>query len=131
MTDTRDHKPSPARPESGKPTPVRELKGEPPAVQAESDIAEAHVDVEGTRWTVRVLGRSGRASGSSAHLLLLGFWEGEDVGDEPSLEAMVAARALQALSAEALEAALAGAAKPSDADRRRGFFQDAGQARRR
>jgi hypothetical protein len=135
MTDPNSHKPPPARPGAGKPIPVRELTGErtaeSPAQPAESDIADAQVDVEGTRWTVRVLGRSGRASGATAHLLLLGFWEGDAVGDEPSLEAMVAGRTLQGVSTEALEAALSGARKPGASDRKRGFFQDASQARRR
>ena len=70
MTDPNSHKPPPARPGGGKPIPVRELTGErtaeSPAQPAESDIADAQVEVEGTRWTVRVLGRSGRASGATA-----------------------------------------------------------------
>jgi hypothetical protein len=131
MTDSKNHKPSPARPGAGKPIPVRELNGEPPPQPAESDVEEAQVEVEGAYWTVRVLARSGRASGATAHLLLLGFWESESVEDDPSLEAMVAARTLQGMSEEALAAALSDATKPSAHDRKRGFFQDAGQVRRR
>jgi hypothetical protein len=108
---------------------VRELTGEPTAQPAEAEVAEAYVEAEGIRWTVRVLGRSGRASAGSAPLLLLGFWEGSGSVDSPSLEAMVVARGLDELSGEALEAALGTAVKPPDPGRRSAFFQDVGQGR--
>lgn len=126
MTDSSQLEPQPAR---HKPTPAREIKGEAPSPPIESDVAEAHVEVRGTRWTVRVLGRAGGASGASPPLLLLGFWESD--ADAPSLEAMVVGRNLEELSAHALEAALATAAKPRDPERRVAFFPDAGQGPRR
>ena len=129
MTDPSRRKPPPARHPRGKPTPVRELIGETPLQPAESDVAEAFVEAEGIRWTVRVLGRSGRASGGSAPVLLLGFWEDGGSVDAPSFEAMVVARELGGLSAEALEAALGTAVKPRDPDRKKVFFQHVAQGR--
>jgi hypothetical protein len=124
MTDSSQLEPQPAR---QKPTPAREIEGEALPPPIESDVAAAHVEVQGTRWTVRVLGRAGRASGASPPLLLLGFWEGDAA--EPSLEAMVVGRTLGDLSDSALEAALATAAKRRDPDRRVAFFPDAGSPR--
>ncbi|MDH3423487.1 MAG: hypothetical protein OEN00_10885 [Gemmatimonadota bacterium] len=131
MPDSHHPKPHPARPQGGKPTPARALSGEPPVPSAESDVAEALVEVDGVPWTVRVQGRSGRASPTSAPLLLLGFWRDAETGGEPLLEAMVAGRTLGGQSPEVLEAALAIAKKPKDPARNRPFFQNAGQARRR
>ena len=82
-------------------------------------------------WTVRVQGRSGRASGASAPLLLLGFWKDVEAGGEPLLEALVAGRTLEGQSIEALEAALAIAQEPADPARKTPFFQGAGQVRRK
>mgnify|MGYP007062904820 CR=1 FL=1 len=129
MTDPSHRKPPPARHPRGRPTPVRELNGETPSLPAESDVAEAYVEAEGFRWTVRVLGQSGRASAGSAPLLLLGFWEDAGSADSPSLEAMVVARGLAGLSPEALEAALRSAVKPPDPDRKSVFFRDVGHGR--
>jgi hypothetical protein len=97
---------------------------------AESGVPEACIEVAGRRWTVRVLGRSGRTSTGAAPLLLLGFWDGQDEDAEP-LEALVVARTLEGLSEEELESALLTASKPPDPDRKRPFFPDAGQIRRR
>lgn len=129
MTDPNNHKPMPARPGGGKPIPVRELTGESPPQPIAADVTEAQVEVDGVRWIVRVLGRSGRASGTAAHLLLLGFWEGDVGGEGPALEAMVAGRSLEGMSTEALEAAHSKASKPQPPNRKRTFFKEAGQGR--
>ena len=134
MTEPRHHKPTPARtqgPEAGrKPTPARDLNGasSPPAPDA--DLPEAVIEVDGTPWTVRVLGRSGSASGRSPPLLLLGFWREGD-HEKPSLEALVVARAMSDLSTEALRDALSRAEKPGDPGHEKPFFADAAQTRRR
>jgi hypothetical protein len=88
------------------------------------------VEVDGTTWTVRVLGRSGGASGTSPPLLLLGFWDGAADGIHRR-EAMTVGRALSGLSPDALREALAEAGPPRDPDRKPPFFPDAGQSRRR
>jgi len=131
MADPHQNKPVPARGEHLKPTPVREMNGVTAAVRTESDVPEAHLRVGDALWTVRVLGRSARASGSAPPLLLLGFWEEGGAADGPSLEAMVVGRALEALSPDALEEALSAASVPRDPDRTVPFFPDAGQVRRR
>lgn len=131
MTDSHQSKPLPARPGASKPTPARELNGETRVPPTEADVSEVHIEVGGTSWAVRVLGRSGSASGASPPLLLLGFWDDGDASGAPSLEAMVVGRTLETLSVEALEEALSVAAKPPDPARKKAFFSDAGQSRRR
>lgn len=131
MPDSDSPKLRPARPPGGKLTPARALSGEPEAPSVEADVAQVQVEVDGVKWTVRVRGRSGRASRPSAPLMLLGFWKEAETGGEPMLEAMVAGRTLEGQSPDALQAALAIATKPRDPARKSPFFQDAGQARRR
>jgi hypothetical protein len=120
----------PARPPSPKPTSVRDLPGATPSVAP--DLGQAVLEVEGTSWTVRVLGRVGRASGGSATLLLLGFWEGDAAGRQtPSREALVVGRALEDLPSGALEESLATAQPPRDPEKAPGFFQESAQGGRR
>jgi len=121
----------PARPPSPKPLSVRDVTGEVPAQQAAPDLDEAQIEVADERWTVRVLGRAGRASGASPPLLLLGFWRPESSDPTPALEAMVVSSALGNLSEEALAEALSRAGPPRDPDRRPPFFRDGSQGRRR
>ena len=119
--------PPPAR---AKPTPARDVNGgaSPRAPQAEANQVELEVD--GESWTVRVLGRSGRASRMSPSLLLLGFWRDLSEGDPP-LEALVSGTTLASLSPVQLEAALSAAERPADVARRKAFFAEASQPRRR
>ena len=130
MSDQHPSKPTPARPGGSKPIPARGLEDDGPSAVVESDVSDVYVEVAGQRWTVRVLGRSGRTSVGAAPLLLIGFWNAQDEDAEP-LEALVAARALEGLSEEQLESALLTASKPPDPARKRSFFPDAGQIRRR
>lgn len=130
MADPARPERSPARPPGSKPMSVRELTGAPPS--ASPPPGQAVVEVEGKAWTVRALGRSGRASGASPPLLLLGFWgEGASAHEPPSLETLVVARALEDLSTEALEAALGSAAPPRDPEKAPAFFPESAQGRRR
>ena len=119
--------PPPAR---AKPTPARDVNGgaSPRAPQAESN--RVVLEVDGESWTVRVLGRSGRASRMSPSLLLLGFWKDFYEGD-PLLEALVSGTTLASLSTAQLEAALSAAERPADAARKKAFFAQASQPRRR
>jgi len=120
----------PARPPSSKPTSARELAGAAPP--AAPDPGHAVVEVGGTAWTARVLGRAGRASGASAPLLLIGFWDDSTPVDRPhSREALVVARAIEDLPAGALEEALASGSSPRDPERAPGFFQESAQGARR
>jgi hypothetical protein len=144
MTDPREDT-SPAEGASTfKPTPARELDGSRASSSAPAPVEEAHIEVGGTGWKVRVLGRSGRASVVATPLVLLGFWKdeaatevaasgdpAEDMEAEPDLEALVVAHSLEALGPEELEEALAGASRPRDADRAPPFFPEAAQARGR
>lgn len=95
-------------------------------------MGQAVFEVEGKSWTVRVLGRAGRASGAAAPLLLLGFWE-EGAADHgaPSREALVAGRGLEDLTSGGLEEALVAARPPRDPDKAPGFFQESAQGVRR
>lgn len=133
MSERSRRKPIPARPAAEprevKPTPARELGGQA-APAPEADLAEVSLEVDDETWTVRVLGRSGRASGESPPLLLLGFWEGPAEGG-PMRERLVVGRALSDLSREALLEALSTAGEPRDPDRKKPFFEGAGQARKR
>lgn len=126
-----DHaKPRPVRPPGAKPTPVRESRGESAAKVPSEDVEHLRLDAQEESWTVRVLGRSGRAARSSPALLLLGFWKGDGEGD-PVLEALAPGETLSDLSPEALRTALAAASEPRDPERRKPFFEDASQTRRR
>jgi hypothetical protein len=147
MRDRSNTTPRPARPAESeptgftKPTPARELGGtdarEAPAsarrpghsAGVQTDIAETVFETEGASWTVRVLGRSGRAGERSAPLLLLGFWpRGE--GSEHAREATVVGRMLSELTPGRLEEALARSTPPPRDDRRKSFFEAVSQGRR-
>ncbi len=134
MSEPDHPKPVPARPAGpqapGKPPPARAMSGERAPPTPEADASEATLEVEGRTWTVRVLGRSGRASGASAPLLQLGFWAAESEED-PVLEVLVVGTSLAGLSESQLEVALTRAAPPADPARERPFFAEAGQVRRR
>ena len=140
MSDPDRPKPLPARPlgqppqsdapgvagaAKPEPAPPRdEPFGEPPA-------EEVDVSWRGSTWTVRVLGRTGRAEARSAPLMLVGFWQrGLEAADGPPLESTVAGRRLADLPEEALQAALARAKPRPAAGQRRPFFEDADPTRR-
>jgi hypothetical protein len=82
----------------------------PGPVAGVPDLDQAQITVDGTSWTVGVLGRAGSAATGRTPLLLLGFDAAVD-GEPRSLEALVVARTLEGLSEEALVAAL-GQARP-------------------
>jgi hypothetical protein len=150
MRVPQNPKPRPARPPEAeapppgaKPTPVRGLGGAElrqttpsgPSADAgpgglEADVSEVAFESDGATWRVQVLGRSGRAEGRSPPLLLLGFWGGADDDGPPVREATVVARALSELTLWRLEAALEEASSPPQSDRRKPFFEGAGQGRR-
>ena len=148
MRDAPHTKPLPARPPEGaaragftKPTPARELGGTDgrdatasetaprPSTGAEPDIDETGVELDGATWTVRVLGRSGRAGDRSPPLLLLGFWPERGAG-EHTREATIVARTLAELSPTRLQEALARSIPPPQSERRKPFFDAASQGRR-
>ena len=149
MRDKRNAKPPPARlnakQASGtavKPTPARDLvAGEarelavagPPAGRAspttEPDVGEVALEADGALWTVRVLGRAGGSDTRSPPLLLLGFWAGGREA-ESHREATVVARTLAELTPSRLEDALARSSAPPLQERRKPFFEGAGQGRR-
>jgi hypothetical protein len=131
MVDPARSKLPPARPPTPKPASVRDLTAEAPPQQSPPAVQEAEVTVDGETWTVRVLGRSGRASGASPPLLLLGFWGMGDSEDSPTREVLVVGESLDDLTIEGLEVALSRAEKPRSPDRKVGFFQDVAQGRRR
>lgn len=135
MNDAESPRPRPARlPQSGsgaKPTPARDLARERTRPSGEPEAQEVSLKADGTRWTVRVLGRSGSASGVSPPLMLLGFWEEGSTDDTPSLECLMVDGPLEGLSEDGLLAALAAASEPPDPDRKQAFFPDTGQSRRR
>ena len=104
--------------------------GEEDGPAVETDAEEAELLVDGDRWRVRLLGRSrGGPSAAPADLLLLGFSRGDDT--DVQLEALVAARALSALSEDELVTAFRGAGPPPDPDRPKTLFQGAAERRPR
>jgi len=89
-----------------KPTPVRALAGggaDPD--QVEPDHEEVAFEAGGRAWIVRVIGRGG----SSAPLLLLGFWPAEDADGDPAREAYWPGSTLSGLDEDALAGIWAGA----------------------
>ena len=106
------------------PTPVRSALGPTAAAAhrtaAPAMSAEVCLEVEGDRWMVRELGRSGSLK---APLVLLGFFR-PDAPEEPSREAMVAARAVGDLSELQLEAAWRASIAHVRAGTRRPFFAE-------
>jgi hypothetical protein len=120
-------------PEGRKPLPARPPTepAPPPAPSGEAPLSsEPQVTIvgRGGTWRVRVLGKSGRAGGRSVPLMLLEF--SADGGRAPVLEAVVSGSSLDTLPDETLLTALARAAEPRDADRKRPFFEEADGARR-
>ena len=105
------------------PTPVRAVMG-PASTPAEEVAAppppDVHVAVDGVRWAVRTLGRSGTAS---APLLLLGFFHPDDP-PEPRREALVVARRLEELTELQLEAAWRASGPYVPPGTRRPFFPE-------
>jgi hypothetical protein len=91
---------------------------------------EVEVVGRGGTWVATVLGRAGRAAARSAPLMLVGFRAKGSAEGAHTLEALVPARRLADLSAEALEAALARAKAPGAPDQRRPFFAEADATRR-
>lgn len=94
-SETRGVAPKPVRAAMGSaPTPPEEVSPRPIPT-------EATVEVDGARWVIRELGRSGS---SSASLLLVGFFHPEET-DGPRREAWVVAKGLEQLTELQLEAA--------------------------
>jgi len=131
MTDSPDAGLQAVQGANGKPMPARAINGASTTPEVAAQVEEACIEIDGQSWTVRVLGRSGRASGASVPLVLLGFWEEGAADEGPSLEAMVVARSLDELAPQELASALAQASKPRDPTRPRPFFPEAGQSRGR
>lgn len=131
MTDPSRSELPPARPPTPKPLSVREVAGDAAASKDAPDLGETEIQVDDERWIVRVLGRAGRASGTSPRLLLLGFWKPGDSEGTPLREVMVVSRTLDDLSEEALTDAFSRSGPPRDPERRPGFFRDGSQGRRR
>lgn len=110
------------------PTPVRAALGGAPHASSEAAIRdaasppEAPLEVEGVRWTVRVLGRSG-AGAARTPLLLLGFFHPDDPG-APRREAWAVARGLGALTQLQLEDAWRAGTTPSSGGERKPFFPE-------
>ena len=89
-----------------KPTPVRALVSADLADdQVEPDREEVAFEVGGRAWIVRVMGRGG----TSAPLLLLGFWPAEAADGEPACETYRPGSSLSGLDEDALAEILAGA----------------------
>ena len=138
MSDANRPKPLPARPpgppqtDKSPPAPAPVKPAPAPPVESPPQVVLEEVEVvgRGATWIARVVGRSGRAAARSAPLMLLGFRERESASEAHTLECTVPARRLADLSAEALEAALAGAKAPPPPDQRRPFFEDADATRR-
>jgi len=137
-----NHKPLPARPPEieplavpGKPTPARALAG-PRGGDAElsaprdatgargtgADVPEVSLEVDGSTWRVRVVGRSGRAGSRSPPLLVLGFWPPGECGPEHAREAVVVARTLAELTDARLQEAHGASKPPPLPDRMKPFF---------
>jgi len=93
--------------------PARDMGRPDPSPPAEPAAAVAEIEVEGSAWTVRVLGRSGAVSGRrGAPLLLLGFAPREPGGEGAEREALIVGSTLDALSETELERAFRGARTP-------------------
>jgi hypothetical protein len=112
------------------PTPVRAAlasaaPASAPAAHApcqESAPPEATFEVEGARWVVRVLGRSG-AGAANTPLLLLGFFRPDDPS-APQREAWAVARNLEALTELHLESAWRAGTPTAPAGERKPFFPE-------
>ena len=75
------------------------------------------VSVEGERWTVKVVGRSGGRPDPATPLLLLGFWKAGEDGGRRRREALVVGRALADLSPAALRNAVLESTPPPEPER--------------
>lgn len=108
------------------PLPVRSTMSAPPspqqagAVQAPTPHVRVELEMEGVRWVVRELGRSGSPR---APLLLLGFFHPDDP-EEPRREALVTARGLDGLTELQVEAAWRASIGHVRAGTRRPFFPE-------
>jgi hypothetical protein len=111
--------------------PSAETAPSAPPPPIDEDVEEARIEVAGRVWSVRVLGRSGRASRGAAPLLLLGFWDAAASGEQPVLEVSVVGRTLARLTPEQLEEALGRAFPPLNPERKRSFFDMGHQPKRR
>lgn len=106
------------------PTPARALF-EDDAPAAATPVQEATLEDGDDRWTVRVCGRSRSGSSSgSVSLLLLAFHRGD--AQEPELETLVVAEALEDLGEEALSAALGRGRTPPEPGSRKEIFPEVG-----
>ena len=106
----------------GKPRPARDMvrPDVAPPVEPEEEVAELEVD--GAKWSVRVLGLSGSAPGGrAAPLLLLGFTPaGALFPGAVEREALVVGRSLEALSESTLEQAFRVSRTSTASDGKRG-----------
>ncbi|GMV06977.1 MAG: hypothetical protein AMXMBFR53_32520 [Gemmatimonadota bacterium] len=125
--------PGESHPPASLPTPVRASLGSiaPPEPEGSGDkggvpAREKEVEVAGTVWTVRTLGRSmGGPPSAPVPLLLLGFFA--HPGDErPALEALVVGRGLDDLTEEHLEAAHRASQAPPPEGVRKPLFPEIG-----
>ena len=71
-----------------------------------------HIQAAGQDWVVRVLGSSGGSRGSSAPLLLLGFWKSGEEDGTHTLETITVGHTMSGLSRHTLENALSVAGPP-------------------
>ena len=112
-----------------RPTPVRAAMDTSPVPDVPAE--ECTLDVEGTTWRVRVLGRSQAGVGTvGTPLLLLGFTSADQNG--PDREALVVGSALEDLPEAALLVAHRAARPPrSEAERSRPLFAGAAGDRRK
>ena len=121
-------------------TSAREMTA-PDALVEPSEAQEEpeHIEADGQDWVVRVLGSSGGSRGSSAPLLLLGFWKSGEEGGSHALEALTVGHTLSGLSRPTLENAFKVAVQPAvrsdrprdPEPRKRGGRNAAGRPRRR
>jgi len=108
---------------------------EPPETPDETE----HTEADGQDWVIRVLGSSGGSRGSSAPLLLLGFWKSGEEDGPHALETLTVGHTMAGLSRSTLEHALSVAGPPTvrpdrsrdPEPRKRGGKSSAGKPRRR
>ena len=95
----------------------------------EKDVEEVSLEMDGTEWTARVLGRSrGGPPTAPTDLLLLGFTSrGEG---SAALECLVVGRLLSGLSELQLLSALRNAIPPLDPDRAKTLFPGTAERRK-
>lgn len=113
-----------------KPTPVRQLAPDTGPPSEPLDAAHVDIDVDGQRWNVRVLGRSGGV-GAAPPMLLLGFWSADSDSSEPEREALVVGRLLGDLGPGQLGEAWNESRPRSNDERPKPFFGEGPGRRRR